>query len=78
MEINQIKATLTEHFPNADITIDGASCKLAINIVDESFAGKNRVQRQRMVNQIFKEAIASGELHALTVSAKTPEEVSNG
>jgi acid stress-induced BolA-like protein IbaG/YrbA len=75
MEIKQIQKILQHHFPNADsINIDGSSCKLTINIIDASFEGENRLQRQRIVNNLFKDAIASGELHAITVVAKTPQE----
>lgn len=40
----------------------------------EKFSGENRVTRQRMVNAILKDKIDSGELHAISFQAKTPEE----
>ena len=45
-----------------------------VEIVSESFRNVNRVQRQRMVNQILNEEFQNG-LHALALSCKTPEDV---
>jgi acid stress-induced BolA-like protein IbaG/YrbA len=35
----------------------------------------NSLQRQRSILTLFNTEIASGELHALTVKAKTPQEL---
>ena len=36
---------------------------------------KKSLQRQRSILTLFNDEIASGELHALTVKARTPEEI---
>jgi BolA protein len=41
--------------------------------VSESFAGKSRVERHRMVNEVLAEELA-GKVHALAISALAPEE----
>ena len=43
-------------------------------IVASCFAGKNRVQRHRMVYDAVKDEFGP-TIHALTIQAKTPEEV---
>ncbi|MGF1621570.1 MAG: BolA family protein [Rhodomicrobiaceae bacterium] len=48
-----------------------------VSLVSDSFAGQSRVQRHRMVNDVLAEELA-GPVHALSVSARTPEEASNG
>ena len=42
-------------------------------IVSPAFAGKSRLERHRMVNAALAEELA-GRVHALAVSALTPEE----
>jgi BolA protein len=48
-----------------------------VSVVSDSFAGQSRVQRHRMVNDVLAEELA-GPVHALSVSARTPEEAGNG
>jgi stress-induced morphogen len=45
----------------------------SVTVVSEAFAGKSRLERHRMVNAALAEELA-GRLHALSVSALTPEE----
>mmetsp|Transcript_2314 Transcript_2314/g.15380 ORF Transcript_2314/g.15380 Transcript_2314/m.15380 type:complete len:122 (-) Transcript_2314:1355-1720(-) len=47
---------------------------LAISIVSEKFSGLNQLKRHRLVYGIVDEEIKGG-VHALSVTAKTPEEV---
>eukprot|EP00667_Euglena_gracilis_P021598 EG_transcript_23729 len=51
----------------------GVESHFKVVIVTEAFDGKRLVQRHKMVNQAFDEAFRLG-LHALTITAKTPEE----
>jgi BolA family transcriptional regulator, general stress-responsive regulator len=45
-----------------------------VRIVSEAFAGKTLVQRHRMVYQALLELMSS-DIHALSIHAKTPDEV---
>jgi BolA protein len=45
----------------------------ALIIVSSDFNGKNRIQRQRTVNDLLKSEWALG-LHALAIKAMTPDE----
>lgn len=47
-----------------------------VTLISESFAGQSRVQRHRMVNEVLAEELA-GPVHALSVTARTPEEAGN-
>lgn len=49
----------------------------AVSIVSEAFAGKGRLARHRMVYQAV-DALLGGEIHALTIEAKTPLEADDG
>ena len=45
----------------------------SINVVSAAFAGKSRVERHRMVNDVLAEEL-NGPVHALAIRALTPEE----
>jgi BolA protein len=47
-----------------------------VETVSAAFSGKSRVERHRMVNDLLAEELA-GRVHALAISAKTPEEAAN-
>ena len=45
----------------------------SIKVVSAAFDGKSRLERHRMVNDVLAEEL-SGRIHALAISALTPEE----
>ncbi len=45
----------------------------SIKVVSDRFAGKSRVERHRMVNEVLAEEL-KGPIHALAISALAPEE----
>ena len=45
-----------------------------IKVVSAAFAGKSRLERHRMVNEVLAAELA-GRIHALAVKALAPEEV---
>ena len=47
--------------------------QFTIKVVSDRFAGKSRVERHRMVNDVLAEELR-GPIHALAISALTPEE----
>jgi BolA family transcriptional regulator, general stress-responsive regulator len=47
-----------------------------VKVVSAAFAGKSRLERHRMVNDVLAEEL-KGRIHALAVSALTPEEGSS-
>lgn len=46
-----------------------------IKVVSAAFAGKSRLERHRMVNQVLAAELA-GKIHALAVTALAPDEIS--
>lgn len=66
--IEKIKIAL----PNAEVVASGEECSFAVEVTSPQFEGKSPVQRHRLVNEIFKEEIASGALHALSIKTKVP------
>ncbi len=53
----------------------GASgAHVRVVITSAAFAGKNALQRHRLVNDALKAELGSGAVHALQISAKAPGE----
>ncbi len=72
----EIEALLRDEFPDAKITVQGDDgAHFAAEVIDASFAGKNRVQQQRAVYAALKGKMdgSNGELHALALTTKAPE-----
>ncbi len=73
MDITQI---LKSQFPEADVSFDGEDCNSKVLIVSEQFEGLNSLQRHKLVLGVLKDHFQSGELHALSLSTKSPSEIS--
>ena len=52
---------------------EGGETHFRLDIVSEAVAGKSRVERHRLVNEVLKGAFDRG-LHALAIQAKAPGE----
>ena len=66
---------LQDKFPDADISSDGADCSSKLLIVSSSFEGLSSLQRHKLVMGALKDHFQSGEIHALSLSTKTPTEI---
>lgn len=69
-----IRSNLEQEFPDAaiELTVDGNRC--LISVVTTDFEGMLRVRREQRIYGCLKSLLASGELHAVTINAKTPIE----
>jgi len=76
MDNEQVKALIEAGLPGARVEMIGDACNMAVLVVSEAFEGKSLLQRHRMVMEGVKSHISSNELHALSIKAKTPAEVS--
>ena len=74
MKAEDITARILEAYPGALIDPQGEDCSFSVTIVSEAFAGQSPIQRQKPILALFKQEITSGELHALSVIARTPQE----
>ena len=66
---------LKSKFPGAEISLDGEDCNSKVLIVSKQFDGLNSLQRHKLVLSALKEHFQSGELHALSLSTKSPSEI---
>lgn len=51
----------------------GSETHFKVTVASESFVGKSRVERHRLVHRLLEAELRQG-LHALTLSAHTPDE----
>ena len=65
---------IKSNFPDATITVDGDGYKYQTTVICKSFEGLNTLKRHQAVYTSANSAITSGDLHALTITAKTPDE----
>ncbi len=75
MNENDLISRIKGIYPDAEISVAGESCSFEVNVTTPAFADMKALQRQRSILTLFNDEIASGELHALTVKAKTPDEL---
>lgn len=78
MQAHEIEALIRAEFPDAKVTITDLAYDgnhYAAEVIDASFAGKNRVQQQRAVYAALKGKMdgSQGELHALALTTKAPD-----
>ena len=66
---------LKSQFPEAEITFDGEDCNSKVMIVSKEFEGLTSLQRHKLVLGALKDHFESGELHALSLSTKSPSEI---
>ncbi|MCB2059979.1 MAG: BolA family transcriptional regulator [Novosphingobium sp.] len=74
MAASEIEALILSALPDAQVTITdlaGDGDHYAAHVVSSAFAGKNRVQRHKMVYAALGERMGN-ELHALQVTTDIP------
>lgn len=62
-----IRNMIQEVIPDSQVETSGADCSFTVIVTSPAFADKKPLERHRMVNEIFKAHIESGELHALSI-----------
>ena len=74
METKRVEALIEAGLPGARVEVTGDGRHFEALVVSDAFEGKSLIQRHRMVLATVNSEIASDELHALSIKAKTPEE----
>lgn len=71
-----IQTLISEKMPNARVNVTGGEGKFTAEVISDEFEGLMLIKRHKLVYACVNEQITSGELHALTIQAKTNAEVS--
>ncbi len=74
MTPEQIQHLIASQMPGANIEVSGAEGKFIANVTSDAFEGLTSIKRHKLVYACVNDEIASGDLHALTIVAKTPAE----
>ncbi len=75
MDPKEIERLIEQGMAAQSVEVSGAEGKYTAAVVSDEFDGLNTLKRHRLVYACVNAQIASGELHALTIVAKTPAEV---
>ncbi len=75
MTPEQIQQLIAAGMPGAEIEVSGGEGKYIANVISDTFEGLTPIKRHKLVYACVNDEIASGELHALTIVAKTPAEL---
>ena len=75
MSPDKIQQLIANRMPDAKVEVSGGDGKFVANVTSEAFEGLGTLKRHKLVYACVNDEIASGELHALTIVAKTPAEL---
>lgn len=75
MTPEKIQQLIAQQMPDATVEVSGGEGKFVANVTSDAFDGLTPLKRHKMVYACVNDQIASGELHALTIVAKTPTEL---
>ena len=77
MQKQDVKRRIEEGLAGAEALVSefsGGDDHYAVVVIAREFEGKMLLKRHRMVLDLFQSEIATGEVHALTIKAYTPEQ----
>jgi len=75
MTPQQIEQLIQQHIPGARVSVTEDEGKFTATVISEQFQGLMPIKRHKLVYASVNDEITSGALHALTIIAKTPDEV---
>ena len=75
MTPDKIQQLIAQRMPDAVVDVSGGDGKFVANVTSDAFEGLTPLKRHKLVYACVDDEIASGELHALTIVAKTPAEL---
>jgi len=70
-----IQKLIEQGMPSASIAVSGGEGKYVAEVTSDVFEGLMLIKRHKLVYACVNAEITSGELHALTIVAKTPAEL---
>ena len=72
--IEQIRQSIEEELDVDRLDVQGDGGRYDIVVVSDAFRGASRVKKQQLVYAAIRHLIADGSVHAVTITAQTPEE----
>ncbi len=72
---DNIQQLIEQGMSTQSVSVSGGEGKYVAEVVSDQFTDLNLIKRHKMVYACVNNEITSGELHALTIVAKTPSEI---
>lgn len=69
-----LASDLSAALAGARVSVERDGSRVHVEAVGEIFAGLTKVKRQQLVYKMLRQKIASGEIHALTMTTLAPGE----
>jgi acid stress-induced BolA-like protein IbaG/YrbA len=74
MHPDEIKKMIESNLPNSEVTVVGDGRHFEALVISSIFEGMSLLSRQRTVYGTLGENLLNGNIHALSIKAKTPQE----
>jgi acid stress-induced BolA-like protein IbaG/YrbA len=74
MQAEDIQKMIKSNLPDSEVMVSGDGRHFEAIVVSSIFEGMNLVLRQRTVFNTLGDNIQNGNIHALSIKAKTPQE----
>jgi len=71
---DDLKKRIEQGIPGASARVDGADAHFGALVVAGAFEGKTRIEQHQMIYALFRDEMASQEIHALSLKTCTPAE----
>jgi len=75
MNPEKIQQLIQQGMPSASVDVSGGEGKFIAQVVSDDFNQLSLIKRHKLVYACVHDEIVSGELHALTIIAKTSAEM---
>ena len=75
MTPEKIQQLIEQGMSAQSVSVTGGEGKFVAEVVSDEFEGQMLIKRHKLVYACVNAEIVSGELHALTIIAKTPAEL---
>lgn len=77
MEPIAIAKRIEAALPGSTADVKGADNHYSARVVSDRFEGKTRIEQHKMIYDLFREEMASQEIHALALKTLTPAQARN-
>lgn len=77
MEPIAIAKRIEAALPGSIADVKGADNHYSARVVSDRFEGKTRIEQHKMIYDLFREEMASQEIHALALKTLTPAQARN-
>ncbi len=74
MTTDEIKKLIESNIESAQVMVTGEGGMFDTTVISDKFDGLSQVKKQQMVYAAVNSQITSGDIHALSIKAYTPEE----